>query len=151
MLSKNTTFKSALSYQSRAIANFYSRIEQQHRVLEEIRAVLPDDLKCHAQHCVISNKKLLVYTDSATWASQLRFYKQAILAAIAPVTKETVELMQLKLLTKQPTTDVQKGRKANLPSPEKIKLIRNHGLMMSDERLKQALLKLSATLERLSE
>jgi ribulose-5-phosphate 4-epimerase/fuculose-1-phosphate aldolase len=58
--------------------------------------------------------------------------------------------MQLKLLTEQATADVKTGRKANVPSLEKINLIRNHGLMTSDEQLKRALLKLSATLERLS-
>jgi hypothetical protein len=150
MPKKTTPFKSALSFQTRTIAYFYSRIEQQRLTLQLIQTVLPEDLKYHARHCIISNKKLLIYTDSAAWASQLRFYNKAILAAIAPITKETVEIMQIKLLTEQATADLKTGRKANLPSLEKINLIREHGLMISDEQLKRALLKLSATLERLS-
>jgi hypothetical protein len=150
MIKTTTSFKSALSFQTRRIDYFYSRIEQQKLILQQIQAILPDDLKYHARHCIISNKKLLIYTDSATWASQLRFYSKAILAAIAPVTNGTVEIMQLKLLTEQTTAKVKTDRKANFPSLEKIYHIRNQGLMISDDQLKRALLNLSATLERLS-
>jgi hypothetical protein len=37
-----------------------------------------------------------------------------------------------------------------IPSAEKIKLIRNTGLSASDEQLKRALIKLSVTLQNLS-
>ena len=148
---KTTPFKSALSFQSRTIARFYDKIEQQKQLLQQIQSVLPDGLKRHARHCVISNKKLLIYTDSAAWASQLRFYNKPILAAIAPITRESVELMQIKLLA-TPTVDGTKTKRpANLPSLDKIDIIRNQGLATSDEKLKHALLKLSATLGRLSE
>ena len=132
------------------MALIYSRIEQQTRVLQQIQSVLPDNLKCHARHCVINNKKLLIYTDSAAWASQLRFYNQAILAAIAPMTKETVGIMQIKLLAMQSPAGLKTKRKAQVPSLEKINIIRNQGLSISDQQLKQALLRLSATLERQS-
>jgi len=149
---KTIPFKSALSFQSRTIAHFYSKIEQQKQLLQQIQLVLPDGLKHHAQHCVISNKKLLIYTDSAAWASQIRFYNKAILAAIAPITRENVEFMQIKLLSTQAVGDGTKTKRtANLPSLDKINIIRNQGLSTSDEKLKHALLKLSATLERLSE
>ncbi|MGZ4978833.1 MAG: DciA family protein [Methylobacter sp.] len=149
MARKPTFFKAALSFPNRTIAHFYSRIEQQKQVLQCIHGVLPATIAQHALHCVINGKKLLVYTDTAAWASQLRFYNNAILAAIAPITKESVSIMQIKVRAETLQT-MSPDRKPNIPSAEKIELIRNHSLTVSDEQLKQALLRLSATLEKLS-
>ena len=97
MAKKPTSFKAALSFPNRTIAHFYSQIEQQKQVLQRIHEVLPATIAQHALHCVVNGKKLLVYTDTAAWASQLRFYNSAILAAIAPVTRESVSIMQIKV------------------------------------------------------
>lgn len=149
MTKKPIYFKTALSYPNRSIAHFYSQIEQQKQVLQCIHGVLPPAIAQHTLHCVINGKKLLVYTDTAAWASQLRFYNSAILAAIAPVTRESVSIMQIKtgveVLQSTPPR-----RKPNIPSAENIDFIRNHSLTVPDEQLKGALLKLSATLEKLS-
>lgn len=149
MAKKTTHFKTALLYPNRSIAYFYSQIEQQKQVLQCIREVLPPTIAQHALHCVVNGKKLLVYTDTAAWASQLRFYNSVILAAIAPVTRESVSIMRIKIAGKtlQATSP---GRKPNIPSAENIDFIRNHSLTVSDEQLKGALLKLSTTLAKLS-
>jgi len=162
-MKKITSFKAALSFPNRTIAHFYSQIEQQKQVLQCIHAILPTEAAKHALHCVVSGKKLLVYTDTAAWASQLRFYNQAILAAIAPVTRESISIMQIKVRVetlpagrnKEVVRDealqtTSPGRKPNIPSAEKIELIRHHSLTVSDEQLKQSLQRLSATLEKLS-
>ena len=132
------------------MAYFYSQIEQQRRILQRIQAVLPDALAKQARHCLIKDKKLLVYTDSAAWASQLRFYNSAILAAIAPLTGTSVKTMQIKIITGRTGLITGIKRKAKLPSVEKIELIRSHSLTVGDQQLSSALLKLSATLKRLS-
>ena len=150
MPQKPSSFKPSLSFQNRAIAYFYSQIEQQKRVLQCIQAVLPETLAKQARHCLIKDKKLLIYTDSAAWASQLRFYNGAILAAIAPLTRTSIELMQVKIITERTELVLRSVRKASIPSEEKIAIIRNDSLTVSDDQLKSALLKLSSTLERLS-
>jgi hypothetical protein len=150
MARKHTFFKPAQSFQTPAIARFLYLIEQQKQILDQIQAVLPSELKSHVRHCVVNHKKLIIYTDAATWASQLRFYSKVMLAAIAPITTDTIEIMQVKLLVAPAAPDIQSARKANVPSLEKINFIRDHGTMIADEKLKHALLKLSATLERLS-
>jgi len=149
MAKKPTSFKAALSFPSRTIAHFYSQIEQQKLVLQRIHEVLPATIAQHALHCVVNGKKLLVYTDTAAWASQLRFYNSAILAAIAPVTRESVSIMQIKVRVETLQT-ASPSRKPNIPSAEKIEFIHNHSLTVSDEQLKLALLRLSATLAKLS-
>ncbi|MGR9013287.1 MAG: DUF721 domain-containing protein [Gammaproteobacteria bacterium] len=150
MAKKTTSFKAALSFPNRTIAHFYSQIEQQKLVLQRIHDILPPTIAKHAQHCVISGKKLLVYTDTAAWASQLRFYNSAILAAIAPVTRESVSIMLIKVRVETLSVTSLPGRKPIIPSAEKIKSIHNQSLTVQDEQLKQALLRLSTTLEKLS-
>ncbi|MGZ8158178.1 MAG: DciA family protein [Methylobacter sp.] len=149
MAKKPTSFKAALSFPNRTIAHFYSQIEQQKQVLQRIHEVLPATIAIHVLHCVVNGKKLLVYTDTAAWASQLRFYNSAILAAIAPVTRESVSIMQIKIGV-EALRATPPHRKPNIPSAEQIELIHNHSLTVADEQLKTALLKLSATLEKLS-
>ena len=150
MPQKPPSFKVSLSFQNRTMAYFHSQIEQQQRILQRVQAALPDHLKKQARHCLIKDKKLLIYTDSAAWASQLRFYKSVILAAIAPLTKTPVEIMQVKIITGQTGGILRIKRKAKIPSAEQIEVIRSHGLTVSDNQLRLALLKLSTTLERLS-
>ena len=150
MPQKPPSFKVSLSFQNRTMAYFYSQIEQQQRILQRVQTALPDPLKKQAKHCLIKDKKLLIYTDSSAWASQLRFYKSVILAAITPLTKAPVEIMQVKIITGQTGSVLGVKRKAKIPSAEQIEVIRSHGLTVSDNQLRLALLKLSATLERLS-
>jgi len=150
MAKKITSFKAALSFKNRTIAHFYSQIEQQKQVLLRIHDVLPAAIAKHALHCVISGKKLLVYTDTAAWASQLRFYNSAILAAIAPVTRESVSIMQIKIRVEPLQATALPGRKPIIPSAEKIAFIHNHSLTVPDEQLKRSLLRLSTTLAKLS-
>lgn len=150
MPQKPPSFKVSLSFHNRTMACFYSRIEQQHRVLQRIQAVLPENLAKQIRHCLIGDKKLLIYTDSAAWASQLRFYNSAILAAITPLTRKPIEIMQIKILAGQTGLILAPKRKAKIPSVEKIAIIRNDSLTVPDNQLRIALLKLSTTLERLS-
>lgn len=147
MIRKSTTFKSAISFPNRTIAHLYSQIDQQKRVLQCIHEVLPAALAKHVRHCVVKGKKLLVYTDTAAWASQLRFYNSAILAAIAPVTRETISMMQVKVRAEALQATPQ-GRKPNIPSAEQIEYIQNQSLTIADEQLRLALQKLSNTLEK---
>lgn len=148
MAKKTTSFKAALSFQNRTIAHFYSQIEQQKQVLLRIHSVLPAAIAKHVLHCVINGKKLLVYTDTAAWASQLRFYNSAILAIIAPVTRESVSIMQIKIRVEPLQAASLPGRKPIIPSAEKIEFIHEHSLTISDEQLKRSLLRLSATLAK---
>jgi hypothetical protein len=131
------------------MAYFYSQIEQQQRILQMIRRVLPDNLARQIKHCLIKERKLLIYTDSAVWATQLRFYNTTILAS---VTKNTspIESLQIKVISTQTGLASTLTRKALIPSAEKIEALKNNSLSIEDNQLRLALLKLSTTLERLS-
>lgn len=149
MAQKPSSFKTSLVFKNRTMAYFYSQIEQQQRILQMIRRVLPDNLARQIKHCLIKERKLLIYTDSAVWATQLRFYNTTILAS---VTKNTspIESLQIKVISTQTGLASTLTRKALIPSAEKIEALKNNSLSIEDNQLRLALLKLSTTLERLS-
>lgn len=140
------SFRTAQSFSNRFLAHCFSRLEQQKQGLERIREVLPPMLAKHALHCVIDEKKLLLYTDSAAWASQLRFYKSEILAAI---NSKSATILQIRILAEKTGLSANDDRKANIPSSENIAMLQNYSGNVSDIELKLALQKLSATLARL--
>ncbi|MGR8952314.1 MAG: DciA family protein [Gammaproteobacteria bacterium] len=143
-------FKLAQSFQNRTLAVYRSRLDQQKTLLSQIRNDLPLPLAEHVLHCVANEKKLLVYTDSAVWASQLRFYKDQLLQAACKTRSEPVEKLQVKLFTEQLGENKNKAEKTNLPSAERISLLREQGEGIEDSQLRLALQKLSATLARLA-
>lgn len=142
-------FQTAASFPNRLLAYYSSQLEQQRRMLERIREVLPLPLSRHVFHCVKNDKKLLIYTDSAAWASQIRFYNNALLTAMASVDGPAAETLQIRILADRFDPEKKPSEKPHVPSPENILLIRNHSENVSDKELKQALQKLSATLSRL--
>lgn len=147
MTAKETTCKNPLSYQNQTMAYFHGQIGQQKRLLQAIQQLLPFDLAEHIHCCLIKGNKLLLYTDSAVWASQLRFYNATLLASTEPL----VATVQIKVITQQVGFVAESAeRKARLPCAEKIECLKNDSLNIADEPLQAALLKLSATLARLS-
>ncbi|MDP2903827.1 MAG: DUF721 domain-containing protein [Methylovulum sp.] len=150
MLKKSSPFNAPLSCQNKTIAYYHQQIQQQKRILQHIQAVLPDTLAKQTRHCLIKDKKLLIYTDSAIWATQLRFYSTIILAGITQQSPEPVETIQIKIVTESTGVSPTTTRKAKIPSATTIEAMRNDSLIVRDHQLQQALLKLSATLQRLS-
>ena len=144
-------FRKSLAFPNRTMVYLHSQIEQQRLILQQIKAVLPDDLAKQTKHCIIKDQKLLIYTDSAIWASQLRFYNSALLASIQGLVRSPIEAMQIKIISRLSGLTETSTRKANLPSQEGIDLIRKHSQSISDDKLSSALLKLSTTLKRLAD
>lgn len=143
-------FKLAQSFQNRTLIVFHSRLAQQQALLRLIRNELPPSLANHVLHCVPNEKKLLLYTDSAAWASQLRFLKQEILHAAGTEQGRPLEKLQIRILADQISDRPQADRKATLPSAEKIAMIRNQVNGIQEDQLQQALQRLSSTLARLT-
>ncbi len=149
MIQKTTAFKSSLAFKNQTMVYFYRQVAQQQQILRHIQAVLPEALAQQIQHCLIKDNKLFIYTQSASWASQLRFYHNIILASVAPLTAEPINIMQVKLLTRPTGANVAaRTHQATIPSMTTIEGIYNDSQIISDAPLQQALLKLTATLKR---
>jgi hypothetical protein len=144
-------FKLAQSFQNRSLDVLHSRLNQQQALLRGIRSALPLALSSHVLHCVVNEKKLLLYTDSAVWASQLRFLKQEILQAASTLRQAQLDKLQIRILADQINESPRTGRKANLPSEEKIAMMRDQANSIQGSQLGQALQRLSTTLAKLTD
>ncbi|MGR8934635.1 MAG: DciA family protein [Gammaproteobacteria bacterium] len=140
----NKTFKSVRAYATTALA---VQLHKHQALLAIVRGALPAKLAVHAADCVLSERKLLVYTDSANWASQLRFHNGVILAAVNAA-GEAIEVVVTRI---QPPVEKSRAitHHAQLPSAKHIEIIRDAAHNIADERLKAALERLGATLKRL--
>lgn len=147
-MAKINTFKPIDTYNSRVLANYQQKIKHQQRLLTIIKRALPEHLGDQISYCAISDKKLLVYSDSAAWATQLRFYQQVILDAISNADAAIVEELKFRIIAQN--NPPKNERELNIPSANNIELLHSCGESMKDEKLKQALLKLSKTLDKLS-
>jgi hypothetical protein len=147
-MSKIDPFKAVNTYNNRILANYQQKIKQQQYLLNIIKATLPKPLTGHVLYCVVSAEKLLIYTDSAAWASQLRFYQQPILNAVINTNLVPVKTVQIKIIF--PNNSTKGTFKKNIPSKGNIKLLHHCGESANDQKLKQALLNLSQTLNKLS-
>jgi hypothetical protein len=145
---KAKPFKNALNFSNRTTAQFQSTIEKHQNFLQLIRSSLPGSLANQAKDCVVKDTKLLIYTDSAAWASQLRFYSQAIRTEVNSKCNQNIDKIQLKVLDPE-TDNYQSKPTLNIPSLENIELIRSNQLDAPDSELKRALLNLSQTLKKL--
>ncbi len=125
------------------------QVVRQLALLGEVKSVLPENVENHALHCVVSKKTLLVYTDSANWAMQLRFHGEAMLAAAN--TDANLKLTAVKVKILPAYEQREQKRKRNLPSPDTVKLIAANSQAAQDPQLKAALVKLSSTLTRLQQ
>jgi len=146
-----SSFHIPLSHPNRLFSYYLNQIEQQRRMLQQVQRGLPDNLAKHACHCVMNNKTLVVYTDSAIWASQLRFYHRAMLAALAPLPGDVVQTIQIKVITQAIGISITPSLKANVPSVATIDMMQKQSATVSDKALQQSLERLNATLRRLAD
>ena len=79
MAYRKNCFKSALAYEGKILSAYKYQIDLHNRLLRIIKSALPEHLSSRVLSCVVSGKKASLYTDSAIWSSQLRFYHQSIL------------------------------------------------------------------------
>ncbi len=145
-MTKQAPFFRLASRQKNKVLNYYQiQLHQQRVMLGIIKSALPDALKERASHCVANHNKICIYTTSAAWASQLRFYANDMLAALHQRHDHThFESVQIRLLAADPTNATH-VRDPNIPSLPMIKLIieaRGH----QDDILSNALKALGNTL-----
>ncbi len=146
-MSKNNFFKSALSYQGKTLDYYRFQQEVQNELLLIIKSSLPEHLASHALYCVATENKILLYTDSANWSSQLRFYHSQMLQKLSTLRQGRFQVLQIKII---PETVERKEKPIKIPSKENISFILRQANSQPDKVLKTALLKLAGTLNKLS-
>ena len=142
-----SVFKPVLAFQLRPLLVSQEIIKVQQQLLAKIRAIVPEEIACHIQHCVHSGEQLLIYTESASWASQIRFYNRVILNKFAEIGQQNFSSLQVRIIP--PQQEAVRSTAAYLPTAENIKLLRSQlNNDANQDELSAALSRLAETLEK---
>ncbi|MBD9359265.1 DUF721 domain-containing protein [Methylomonas sp. EbB] len=141
-------FRTALDFDNKQLNLCLVKITAQQALLAIVRAALPAEIAPHAQHCVVSGAQMLLYCDSASWASQIRFFNRAILDKLHAAGHPYIVRLQVRIVP--PIAEpVRPKRTPRLPSAENVGLIAQQ-FKLADEQdvLAAALTRLGATLAK---
>jgi len=138
------SFRNASSF-SRIPTAIQLHVAKHQRILRIILSASPAQLKPHIKDCVVNEETLMIYVNSAVWASQLRFCSAQIQTAVNTQSKEKIKKIRVRVLAPDPFKAEKKSKKI-IPSAENIESLRNNADTLSEGRLKNALLSLSNTL-----
>lgn len=146
MAYNNPSFKSASSFGSAQLAVCLARVAEQRQLLVRVRSALPAEIAQHVEHSLISGNKLIVYTQTAAWASQIRFFQQVLLNKLQVSGQGNLGVLQVKLLRREslPTTRPPK----TLPAAEVVQSLINDGIDKPEDELSAALHRLGNTLKK---
>ncbi|MGY6275881.1 DciA family protein [Methylomonas sp. MgM2] len=122
------------------------KVAEHGQLLRVVRAALPPSIAEHADYCVVSGNRLLIYTDSSIWASQIRFYRDPILNGLGDSGQQNITDVRVKILFQ--FDDGKKNRTARLPSAETVQSMLGAVNENSDDVLDKALAKLAETLKK---
>ena len=112
--SKKTVFQSAVDFKGGSLAMCLEKIAEHRELLHIVRAAIPPRIAEHANYCMPSGSLLLVYTDSAVWASQIRFFNVAILNKLQESGQQKITQVRVKVLA--PVAEQMPRRAVQLPS-----------------------------------
>ncbi|QPK62498.1 DUF721 domain-containing protein [Methylomonas sp. LL1] len=144
--SKKPVFKSALDFDGGPLALCLEKIAEQKVLLRVVQAAMPAPIAEHALHCLLNGSRLLIYTDSAAWASQIRFFRESILNKMQQSGQRKITNIQVKILLT--SREMQSDRTANLPSTETVQAILRQVDQKSNDVLDLALSRLAKTLRK---
>lgn len=141
-----TSFKPAKKINSQHMTLWRTILQEQAKLLQLIRQALPITSANAIRHCVASGQQLIIYVDSAAWATQLRFQQDKIITALVENGVTQIKTVQIRRL--QQTQAVNSKRLAVLPSQDTLTALKKACPTTTDDELEQALKRLSLTLER---
>lgn len=144
--SKKTAFKSALDFDGRPMAICLEKIAEQKRLLRDVQSLLPEPIAEHALHCVVSDTRVIIYTDSAVWASQIRFFHGVILNKIQDSGQRKITNVQIKVLP--PVNPLNRVRQVRMPAAETVQALLGQVDEGSNDALDRAMAKLAKTLSK---
>lgn len=138
------SFKTAFSFSHRSAIQ--QRLIRHQKLLNIVLSVSPIQIQPHIKDCVINEHKLLVYVSSAVWASQLRFFHSQIKEAVNRGSAETIINIRIRILSPEPYK-IERQAIKRVPSTQTIAFIADNAESVTEGKLKDALLKLSHTLQ----
>ncbi len=142
----DSSFKSAHSYSATQFQAYQQTITRHQIILKLVRSAVPKQFANSIHYCLPKSEHLIIFTDSAAWSSQLRFFESALLRILHESGYINIEKIKLKIL--QQRSHTQKTSQPSLPDLKSVSIIESIALSRKQDRLASALLRLSDTLER---
>lgn len=142
-----TTFKAAHQLKNQPLALWLSILKEQAKLLQIIQKSLPAHAAQAAKHCVLSGPHLVLYVESAAWASQLRFMQAQIIAGLFENGVTQVKSLQVKIIPVA-YQNASARRHARLPTATTIAELKQLTTEEKPDSLHQALARLASTLEK---
>ena len=138
-------FKRSLSYDNRILARILANVEKSRHLLTLTQISLPDNISPHVVGCVIEQSILIVYVESAAWATKLRFHGKSLLRKIKKFDLPIIDKIIVRITTAASKYKAQ-HRLPNRPANTSITAIQ-HSAQSTDGDLQKSLIKLSETLQ----
>ncbi len=128
-------------------ARLQEQVSEHIHLLRIVRQILPESLADLPVGCVRKNAELVILTESAALASQLRFLTPVIQEALNTMDPPRITSIKPRVIPPL-KTDITRHTAPNVPSLESIKTIRGCGNFFSATDLRQSLITLADTLEQ---
>jgi hypothetical protein len=127
------------------LTNLNRTLNLHRQTLAEIKKNLPPVLADHCIHCVPKQDRLIVYVDTAAFASQLRFFVPALVQALASTTHSVFKEIQIRIA--MPTGHQERATKKALPLTEAAGIhVNKTAEACQSEEIRLSLLRLGRTL-----
>ncbi len=89
--------KTLLSREGSALGELTRQVREFDRLTESLRALLPADLRPHILGVTRNARRVVILTDSAAWASRLRFLRPELQEALSQLLEALPESVQIKV------------------------------------------------------
>ena len=124
-----------------------NKLRENQEILHQLKLLTPKTLSDNLISCTKKDYKLLIFTESSVWASQLRFYSPTLLQSLNNQSDLSLKQIQIKILPPISTRD-NPSFKHRAPSDDTIKCLKNHATSLVDNDLKRSILRLANSLEK---
>lgn len=130
------------------LSNLNQRLKNHSDLLILVKESLPDSLSAHCTGCCLNQSTLILYSKTAAWVSQLRFYKPVLLDSINSKAPQHAisEIVFRVLVTPYGITSQYNINRPNTPSYQTIEEIAESARHISDKQLRKSFEKLAHTL-----
>jgi hypothetical protein len=123
-----------------AFRDLISKSQEQHALLLQVRRLIPAPLNSHCAAAIKKNTQLVIYVDSSTWASRLRF-------SVRDLTKQlkseniSVERIRVRVIIKTKAAVTKRGPLRKM-TPDNASIINQTADGIADPSLRAALKRL---------
>jgi hypothetical protein len=145
MSGKPESFKNLL--RNSTLQSVQAQLEIHRQTLATVRRILPEFLGAQCVDCVVKGDRIILYTGSSAWTTQLRFYGPQLLSRLNSMSGQ--RFMEIQFRNRLPFS-FESSRKPNPPTlpPQSVSdSLRESANNSSSQEIKEALLKLSKTIE----